>query len=321
MKILVTGCAGFIGSAFCRHIFDKHPEDKVIGVDCMTYASSNEALSELIRYDNFCFFKDNICDKAAMDRIFFEARPDTVVNFAAESHVDRSIDSAGVFVETNVLGTQVLLDCSVRYNVHRFHQVSTDEVYGDLPYDSESRFTEQSPLNPSSPYSASKAAADLLALSYMRTHGLPVSISRSTNNYGIYQNPEKLIPKTISRLVAADPIEIYGDGTNMRDWLYILDNCSAIDLIIRAGKCEIYNVGADNEWSNIDLVKKIITLSGIPNGEIVIKMLLFRQGLLRTFCLRGSYILGVQMGYKPSLHRQNILSFYMPERIRKFRCW
>ena len=288
MKILVTGCAGFIGSAFCRHIFDKHPEDKVIGVDCMTYASSNEALSELMRYDNFRFFKDNICDKAAMDRIFFEARPDTVVNFAAESHVDRSIESAGVFVETNVLGTQVLLDCSLRYNVQRFHQVSTDEVYGDLPYDSESRFTEQSPLNPSSPYSASKAAADLLALSYMKTHGLSVSISRSSNNYGIYQHSEKLIPMAVERIMSGKSVEIYGDGRNMRDWLYTEDHCRAIDMIIREGQCDIYNVGAGNEWSNVDLVSKIMSLSGIPNGELA--FVTDRKGHDRRYALDCSKI-------------------------------
>lgn len=268
MKIVITGCAGFIGSAFADYILRKYPTDSVIGIDCMTYAASENALKNLKCYEKFTFFKVNICDKEAIERIFAENIPEVVVNFAAESHVDRSISSSRAFIETNVLGTQVLLDASVKYGVKRFHQISTDEVYGDMPIDSAESFTETSPMNPSSPYSASKAAADLLALSYMRTHGLPVSVSRSSNNYGINQHGEKLIPMCISQILSDMPITLYGNGTNMRDWLYTDDHCRAIDLIIRAGECGIYNIGADNEWSNIDLVKKIAFLLGKPDAKI-----------------------------------------------------
>lgn len=268
MKIVITGCAGFIGSAFAGYILDKYPYDSVIGIDCMTYAASKEALEKLKCYEKFTFYKANICDTEAINRIFAENTPDIVVNFAAESHVDRSIDSSRTFIETNVLGTQVLLDASVEYGVKRFHQISTDEVYGDMPLDATERFTEDSPLNPSSPYSASKAAADLLALSYMRTHGLSVSISRSSNNYGIYQHLEKLIPMAVSSIASGKPVTLYGDGQNMRDWLYIIDHCRAIDLIIRARESGIYNIGADNEWSNIDLVRKIAEILSMPDSRI-----------------------------------------------------
>ncbi len=268
MKIAVTGCAGFIGSAFAGYLLDNYPDCQVIGIDCLTYAASLEALDGLKKRKNFTFYKENICDEAAIDRIFCRERPDVVVNFAAESHVDNSIAAPRAFIKTNVLGTGTLLDASVRYNVSRFHQISTDEVYGDAPLDATERFTEASPLNPSSPYSASKAAADLLALSYMRTYGLRVSVSRSTNNYGIYQHSEKLIPKTVEQVTSDQPISVYGDGSNLRDWLHTSDHCRAIDLIIRAGECGIYNIGAGNEWSNIDLVKKIMTLLGGPDGEI-----------------------------------------------------
>ncbi|MBO7196060.1 MAG: dTDP-glucose 4,6-dehydratase [Clostridia bacterium] len=268
MKIVVTGCAGFIGSHFAHYLLDNYPTDSVVGIDCITYAASEEALSALCQRDNFIFYKEDICNAEAIGSIFSAERPDVVVNFAAESHVDRSISDSSPFLRTNVIGTQVLLDASVRYNVSRFHQISTDEVYGDLPLDADIRFDEGSPLNPGSPYSASKAAADLLVLSYVRTYGLSASISRSANNYGIYQHTEKLIPMTVAKLRLGEPVPVYGDGQNMRDWLFVGDHCSAIDRIIRKGKCEIYNIGADNEWANIDLVKKIMSLSGYPDGEI-----------------------------------------------------
>ena len=268
MKILVTGCAGFIGANFCEYILDNYPSDVVIGVDCISYAANIDALEGLKNRENFRFYKENICDVYAIDMIFSAEKPDVVINFAAESHVDNSISDASVFVKTNVLGTQVLLDASMKYGVGRFHQVSTDEVYGDLHIGSDKSFDENAMLNPSSPYSASKAAADLLAMSYMRTHGLPVSISRSSNNYGKYQHTEKLIPMTIKRILSGEPVPLYGDGSNVRDWLYVMDNCSAIDTIVRKGKCEIYNIGADNPISNIELVKKIMTHLGMPNGEI-----------------------------------------------------
>lgn len=268
MKLLITGCAGFIGANFTEFILDNYPNDKVIGVDILTYAASEKALSQLKKRQNLTFYKNNICNREAMERVFSVECPDVVVNFAAESHVDRSIEDSAAFIETNVLGTGVLLDVAKKYGVKRFHQVSTDEVYGDIVLNSDERFTEKSLLNPSSPYSASKAAADLLALSYMRTHGLPVSISRSSNNYGKYQHGEKLIPMTVDKILSGEPVTVYGDGKNMRDWLFVLDNCRAIDMIIRAGECGIYNVGADNQMSNIDLVGEIMTLLGRPNGKI-----------------------------------------------------
>ena len=230
-----------------------------------------------------------------MDSIFSSELPQVVVNFAAESHVDNSIADAKSFMMTNVFGTQVLLDASVRYGVKRFHQISTDEVYGDVPIDSVELFSEDSALNPSSPYSASKAAADLLALSYMRTHSLPVSISRSSNNYGKYQHREKLIPKTIERIVLDEPIPLYGDGSNVRDWLYVMDHCRAVDLIIRAGECGIYNVGAGNEWANVDLVRRIAELLGIPDAKTV--LVEDRKGHDRRYPIDSSKI--KFLGWKP----------------------
>ncbi len=268
MKLLVTGFAGFIGANFTQYILEKYPCDSIVGVDCLTYAASDIALRQLIGRKNLTFYKYNICDREAMDRIFDAERPEVVVNFAAESHVDRSIENSAAFIETNVHGTGVLLDMSKKYGVKRFHQVSTDEVYGDMALDSDGCFTEESLLNPSSPYSASKAAADLMALSYMKTHGLPVSISRSSNNYGKYQHKEKLIPMAIDRILSDNTVTLYGDGKNMRDWLYVIDNCRAIDLIIRAGECDVYNVSADNQLSNIELVKKIMLRLGKPDAEI-----------------------------------------------------
>ena len=268
MKLLVTGFAGFIGANFTQYILEKYPCDSIVGVDCLTYAASDIALRQLIGRKNLTFYKYNICDREAMDRIFDAERPEVVVNFAAESHVDRSIENSAAFIETNVHGTGILLDMSKKYGVKRFHQVSTDEVYGDMALDSDGCFTEESPLNPSSPYSASKAAADLMALSYMKTHGLPVSISRSSNNFGKYQHKEKLIPMAIDRILSDNPVTLYGDGKNMRDWLYVIDNCRAIDLIIRAGECGVYNVSADNQLSNIELVKKIMLRLGKPDAEI-----------------------------------------------------
>jgi dTDP-glucose 4,6-dehydratase len=245
-----------------------------------------------------------------MERVFSVERPDVVINFAAESHVDRSIENSSAFLQTNVLGTAILLDMSVKYGVKRFHQVSTDEVYGGVPLDTQELFTEESALNPSSPYSASKAAADLLTLSYMKTHGLPVSISRSSNNYGKYQHSEKLIPKVIDSILSDKPVSLYGDGSNMRDWLFVLDNCRAIDLIIREGECGIYNIGADNHISNIELVKKIMILSGKPGGEIA--FVEDRKGHDRKYAINCSKIksLGWMPEAKFDVELKNTVAWY-----------
>ena len=310
MKILVTGCAGFIGSSFALYLLKNYPSDLIVGVDCLTYAANEEALDKLLSYDRFRFYKENICDRAIIDGIFAAEKPDIVVNFAAETHVDNSILDSYSFVETNVVGTQVLLDASVHYGVSRFHQISTDEVYGDLPVDSTDRFYEDSPLNPSSPYSASKAAADLLALSYARTHGLSVSISRSTNNYGIYQHSEKLIPTVIRSLVKHQPVPVYGSGENVRDWLYVADHCRAIDIILRKGTAEIYNVGADNYYSNVDLIKKIMTLSGYPDGEI--KFVADRKGHDRRYAVNFDKLRA--LGWQPqadfAMELKNTIEWY-----------
>lgn len=267
MKLLVTGCAGFIGANFTKFVLKNYPNDSVVGVDALTYAANLDALKELKSEERFLFYKADICDETAMNKIIDAEKPRVVVNFAAESHVDNSILNPESFIRTNVLGTQVLLNASYRYGVSRFHQVSTDEVYGDVPLESEHIFDECSVLKPSSPYSASKAAADLIALSYMRTYGLSVSVSRSTNNYGMYQHGEKLIPTVIKKAMSGIPIPIYGDGKNMRDWLFVEDNCAAIDLIIRKGACEIYNIGSGNLISNCDLIDRILDCLDIPSAR------------------------------------------------------
>ena len=260
MTILVTGGAGFIGSNFIFYMLNKYPYSRIVCVDKLTYAGNLSTLESALKNPQFRFVKADICDKKAIDKIFNEERPDVVVNFAAESHVDRSIENPQVFLETNIIGTSVLMDACKKYEVKRFHQVSTDEVYGDLPLDRpDLLFTEQTPLHTSSPYSSSKAAADLLVMAYHRTYGLPVTISRCSNNYGPYQFPEKLIPLMIANCLADKPLPVYGQGLNVRDWLYVEDHCKAIDLIIHEGKSgEIYNIGGHNEMRNIDIVKLIL---------------------------------------------------------------
>ena len=271
MKIVITGCAGFIGLNFLDFWQKEHPNDKIIGIDALTYASNTDELSRRIKSNgNIVFYRADIADKDAVLKIFERESPDCVVNFAAETHVDRSIEDSSIFVKTNVLGTQVLLDASLKYGVKRFHQISTDEVYGDLPLDSSARFNEFSPLSPSSPYSASKASADMLALSYFKTHGLNVTISRCSNNYGKYQNNEKMIPHTAELLLFGARAEVYGDGMNVRDWIHVSDHCRAIEKILLYGKAgEIYNVGGGAEISNLALVLKISTaIRKILIGEI-----------------------------------------------------
>ncbi len=236
MKIIVTGGAGFIGSNFIYYMLEAHPEDQIICVDCLTYAGNLSTLRRAMENPKFQFHKINICDRAAVEALFEETHPDVVVNFAAESHVDRSIENPEVFLDTNIKGTAVLMDACRKYGIQRFHQVSTDEVYGDLPLDRPDLFfTEETPIHTSSPYSSSKAAADLLVLAYERTYGLPVTISRCSNNYGPYHFPEKLIPLMIIHALADQPLPVYGEGLNVRDWLYVEDHCKAIDLILRQG--------------------------------------------------------------------------------------
>ncbi|MGN0674099.1 MAG: dTDP-glucose 4,6-dehydratase [Anaerovoracaceae bacterium] len=278
MNILVTGAAGFIGSNFVFYELEKHPEDRIVALDALTYAGNLETLKPVMDCANFRFVKGDITDREAMDRLFGEESFDIVVNFAAESHVDRSIENPGVFLETNILGTQVLMDQARKYGVKRFHQVGTDEVYGDLPLDRPDLFfVETMPLTASSPYSASKASADLLAMAYHRTFGLPVTISRCSNNYGPYQFPEKLIPLMIANAMADKDLPVYGEGLNVRDWLYVEDHCKAIDMIIREGKDgEIYNIGGHNERANIDVVKTILREVGKP--ESLIKYVKDRAG-------------------------------------------
>ena len=290
MKILITGCAGFIGANFVEYWQKNYPNDKIIGVDCLTYAANIKALKILQKSENFIFYKTNICDRDAVEKIFQKEKPDFVINFAAESHVDRSISGSRIFVETNVLGVQTLLDLSLRYGVKRFHQISTDEVYGDLPLDSNETFIEDSPLKPSSPYSASKAAADLLVLSYFRTHRLSVSISRSTNNYGKYQHTEKLIPKVIEYAMQNKLIPVYGNGSNVRDWMHVEDHCRAIDVIVRNSTSgSIYNVGGGNAYSNIDLVKGI--LKNLNKPEDLISFVADRKGHDRKYAIDCSKLI------------------------------
>ena len=278
MNILVTGGAGFIGANFVYYELEKHPDDNIVCLDKLTYAGNPENLADAAKNPKFTFVKADICDRDAIYSLFEKYGFDIVVNFAAESHVDRSIENPDVFLQTNVMGTQVLLDASRKYGVKRFHQVSTDEVYGDLPIDRPDLFfTETTPLNASSPYSASKASADLLVKAYHRTYGLPVTISRCSNNYGPYQFPEKLIPLMIVNARAGKNLPVYGQGINVRDWLYVEDHCKAIDLIIRNGVVgEVYNIGGHNEMRNIDIVKLICKELGV--GEELITYVTDRKG-------------------------------------------
>ena len=271
MTIIVTGGAGFIGSNFVFHMLQAHPDYRIVCLDKLTYAGNLSTLEPVLQQDNFRFVKVDICDRQAVDKLFQEEKPDIVVNFAAESHVDRSIENPGIFLETNIMGTAVLMDACRKYGIQRYHQVSTDEVYGDLPLDRPDLFfTEETPLHTSSPYSSSKASADLLVMAYYRTYGLPVTISRCSNNYGPYHFPEKLIPLMIANALADKPLPVYGNGENVRDWLYVEDHCRAIDLIIHNGKVgEVYNVGGHNEKRNIDIVRIICQELGKPESLIV----------------------------------------------------
>ena len=278
MTIIVTGGAGFIGSNFIFYILKTHPDYRVICIDKLTYAGNLSTLKSVMDAPNFQFYKVDICDRAKVEEIFDAEKPDVVINFAAESHVDRSIENPSIFLETNIIGTSVLMDACRNHGGIRFHQVSTDEVYGDLPLDRPDLFfTEETPIHTSSPYSSSKAGADLLVLAYQRTYGLPVTISRCSNNYGPYHFPEKLIPLMIVNTLHDKPLPVYGDGKNVRDWLYVEDHCKAIDLIIHNGRIgEVYNIGGHNEMSNIEIVKLIVKELG--KSEDLITFVSDRKG-------------------------------------------
>ena len=299
MKIIVTGGAGFIGSNFIFHLLKHHPEDTIICVDKLTYAGNINTLKEVIAQGRISFFRLDICDRARIYELFERERPDVVVNFAAESHVDRSINDPGIFLFTNTLGTGVLLDACMKHGIKRYHQVSTDEVYGDLPLDRPDMFfTENSPVKTSSPYSASKAGADMLVLAYHRTYNLPVSISRCSNNYGPYHFPEKLIPLMIINALHNKPLPVYGQGINVRDWLYVEDHCRAIDMIIRDEKSEgeIYNIGGHNEMRNIDIVRLICAELGKP--ESLIHFVTDRKGHDLRYAIDPTKIY-LRLGWRP----------------------
>lgn len=268
--LLVTGGAGFIGANFVFYMRQQHPQSRIVCLDKLTYAGNLSTLASVMGDPNFRFVRGDICDRETVNVLFQEEQPDIVVNFAAESHVDRSIEDPDIFLQTNILGTAVLMDACRKYGVGRFHQVSTDEVYGDLPLDRPDLFfTEQTPLHTSSPYSSSKAGADLLVLAYHRTYGLPVTISRCSNNYGPYQFPEKLIPLMIVNALNDKPLPVYGQGLNVRDWLYVEDHCKAIDAILSQGRVgEVYNIGGHNEMRNIDIVKLICKALDKPESLI-----------------------------------------------------
>jgi len=270
MKIIVTGGAGFIGSVMVQYLVKNYPEDSIVNLDKLTYAGNLENLKPVEDAPNYRFVRGDISDREAMFALFEEEKPDVVINFAAESHVDRSVEHPEDFIRTNVMGTTTLLDACRKFGIGRFHQVSTDEVYGDLPLDRPDLFfTETTPLHASSPYSASKASADLFVLAYHRTFGIPVSISRCSNNYGQYQFPEKLIPLMISRALADESLPVYGKGENVRDWLHVEDHCKAIDLIVRHGReGEVYNVGGHNERTNLEVVHTILEALGKPDSLI-----------------------------------------------------
>ncbi len=299
MKILITGGAGFIGSNFIFYMREQRPDDELLCLDKLTYAGNLATLESVMDNPGFRFIHADIADREAVYHIFEQEKPEIAVNFAAESHVDRSIENPSVFLQTNVMGTQVLLDACRKYGIKRYHQVSTDEVYGDLPLDRPDLFfTEATPLHTSSPYSASKASADLLCSAYHRTYGLPITISRCSNNYGPYQFPEKLIPLMIANALADKPLPVYGAGMNVRDWLYVEDHCAAIDLILQNGKCgEVYNIGGHNEMRNIDIVKTILAILG--KTERLVTYVADRKGHDMRYAIDPAFI-HKELGWLPA---------------------
>ena len=299
MKIIVTGGAGFIGGNFVHYMLNKYNDYDIICLDALTYAGNMETLEPVINNPHFKFYKADIADRNAVYEIFEKEKPNIVVNFAAESHVDRSIDNPSIFLQTNVLGTGVLMDACRKYGIDRYHQVSTDEVYGDLPLDRPDLFfTETTPLHTSSPYSASKASADLLVQAYHRTFKLPVTISRCSNNYGPYHFPEKLIPLMIANALYGKELPVYGKGENVRDWLYVEDHCSAIDLIIHKGRVgEVYNIGGHNEKTNLEVVK--IILKELNKSENLIKYVTDRPGHDMRYAIDPTKI-HTELGWLPA---------------------
>ncbi|KKG09281.1 dTDP-glucose 4,6-dehydratase [Methanosarcina sp. 2.H.A.1B.4] len=304
VTVLVTGGAGFIGSNFIRFMLDSHKTYSIINLDQLTYAGNLENLRDIETNANYSFFRGNICDRSLVERIVSENNIDYIVNFAAESHVDRSIKDPEIFIKSNVLGTQVLLDAAQKYNLNKFVQISTDEVYGSLG--STGYFTENTPLSPNSPYSASKASADLLVRAYYKTFGLNVNITRCSNNYGPYQFPEKLIPLMIYNAINGKKIPVYGDGLNIRDWLHVNDHCSAIDSVLQNGKIgEVYNIGGNNEKTNIDIVKTIIKILSekLPERDISESLISFiedRKGHDRRYAIDATKI-DQELGWKPQI--------------------
>ena len=298
-KFLVTGGAGFIGGNFLHTMVDRYPNDIYVCVDALTYAGNMETLEPIMNRPNFKFVHEDITNREGIFRLFEEEHFDYVINFAAESHVDRSIENPGIFLNTNIMGTQVLMDACRKYGIRRYHQVSTDEVYGDLPLDRPDLFfTEKTPIRTSSPYSASKASADLLVMAYHRTFGLPVTISRCSNNYGPYQFPEKLIPLIIQKASRNESLPIYGKGENVRDWLYVGDHNNAIDLIVRNGKDgEVYNIGGHNERTNLQVVKTILKVLGKP--ESLITYVTDRPGHDLRYAMDPTKI-ETELGWKPT---------------------
>ena len=299
MKILVTGGAGFIGGNFVHYMVNKYPEDEIVNLDLLTYAGNLETLRPVEDKPNYRFVRGDIADRKFIFELFEKEKFDVVINFAAESHVDRSITNPEIFVQTNVLGTTTLLDASNEFGVKRYHQVSTDEVYGDLPLDRPDLFfTEETPLHTSSPYSSSKASADLFVMAYHRTFGTPVTISRCSNNYGPYQFPEKFIPLIISRAMNDEKIPVYGEGLNVRDWLHVYDHCVAIDLIVRNGKVgEVYNVGGHNERTNMQIVSTVLSVLGKPMS--LIEHVADRKGHDRRYAIDPAKITR-ELGWNPT---------------------
>ena len=297
MKFLITGGAGFIGSNYLHYVVNKYPKDTFVCLDALTYAGNYNNIKTLEEKENFKFVHGDITDREFVNSLFEKEQFDVVINFAAESHVDNSIKNPGIFLTTNIIGTQVLMDASLKYNIKRYHQVSTDEVYGDLPLDRpDLLFTEQTPIHTSSPYSSSKASADLLVMAYYRTYGLPVTISRCSNNYGPYQFPEKLIPVVISKALKDEPIPVYGTGENVRDWIHVHDHNIGVDLIVRKGRVgEVYNLGGHAERNNITMVRTI--LKELGKSEDLITYVTDRKGHDLRYAIDSSKV-EKELGWK-----------------------